>query len=355
MDTVLFVGNYTVGRYGKIQNCQFSTETGLISMAGKHSSVDNPSFLALHPYAPILYAISEVEKGELAAYHISFKVEPTLPILNLLNRQPVQAAGPCHVQLTPQADYATVANYGGQSISLFPIAKNGEVRPASHVVEHLGGSEVVVERQMESHPHSTIIDATGNFVFVPDLGLDRIFIYKIDRTARKLEPNPAQSFIDLPPGSGPRHFNIHPNSRYAYVINELSSTITAYNINTQLATLEPIATVSTLPSDWHETSYCADIHVHPNGKFVYGSNRGHDSIAAFAVNEDGSLALIGHTATEGQTPRNFAIYPRGNFLLVANQDSDSITVFSIETDGQLTQLPRSTIATPKPVCLLFYR
>jgi 6-phosphogluconolactonase len=242
------------------------------------------------------------------------------------------------------------ANYSGGSISAFPVKSDGSLGELSDLIQHQGSS-VNPKRQKEPHAHTIILDDANRFAFCADLGMDKVMIYKLDAKRGKLTPN-TQAFAVVKPGAGPRHFKIHPNNKFAYVINELDETVTAFAFDRTKGTLKEIQTISTLPTDFTGTSYCADIHVHPSGKFLYGSNRGHDSIVVFAIDEArGTLSFVQHQSTLGQWPRNFAVDPTGQFLLVANQNTNNIVVFRLNPqNGQL--LPTGhALELPAPVCL----
>jgi 6-phosphogluconolactonase len=247
---------------------------------------------------------------------------------------------------------ALVANYGGGSIACLPIGEDGRLGDATAFVQHKGSS-VNPQRQQGPHAHSINLDAANRFAFVADLGLDKVLVYRFDQSAGTLEPNdpPAAS---IAPGSGPRHFAFHPGGRFAYVINEMKSTVTAFAYDADRGTLQTFQTVSTLPEDSDGRSSTAEVQVHPSGKFLYGSNRGHDSIAAFAIDAaTGRLTPIGHESTQGKNPRNFGIDPTGAYLLAANQDNDNIVAFRIDAATGKLRPAGQSIHVPMPVCVKF--
>lgn len=235
-------------------------------------------------------------------------------------------------------------------MSVLPIGEDGRLGELTDAIQHQGSS-VNPQRQEGPHPHSANPDAANRYLFVPDLGLDKIMIYRVDLTHGKLSPND-EPWARVKAGAGPRHFAFHPNGKYGYVINELDSTLTAFAYDDKRGRLTEVETVSTLPENYKGRNHCADVHVSPSGKFIYGSNRGHDSIVIFAINErTGRLTYVGHEPTQGKTPRNFAIDPTGTFLLVANQDSDTIVTFRIDRlTGKLSPTG-NVISAPTPVCL----
>jgi 6-phosphogluconolactonase len=242
---------------------------------------------------------------------------------------------------------------------VLPIAADGKLAPASSIVRHTGSS-VDRARQEAPHPHSINLDPAGRFAFVADLGLDKVFVYRFDPAKGTLTANDPPS-VSVAPGSGPRHFAFHPSGKFAYVINEMRSTVTAFNYDAQRGVLAVLATkapdtVSTLPADFKGENTTAEVQVHPSGKFLYGSNRGHDGIAIFAIDPaSGSLTALGHESTGGRTPRNFGIDPDGMFLLAANQDSDTIHVFRIDQQTGKLAATGQSIDIPMPVCVKFVK
>ncbi|HJS09091.1 MAG TPA: lactonase family protein, partial [Pirellulales bacterium] len=244
-----------------------------------------------------------------------------------------------------------VANYGGGSVAVLPIDKDGRLRPASSFVQHKGSS-VNPKRQEAPHAHSINVDPAGAFAVVADLGLDKVLVYRFDAAAGTLTANdPPHATVS--PGAGPRHFAFHPSGRFAYVINEMNSTVTAFAYDAKKGTLSEIDTKSTLPGPQQGNS-TAEVQVHPSGKFLYGSNRGHNSLAIFRIDEKtGALTAAGHQLTGGRTPRNFGIDPTGKFVLAANQGSDSVVVFRVDQEtGKLEETGQS-IKVPTPVCVKF--
>jgi 6-phosphogluconolactonase len=351
-DLFLYVGTYTFGKSEGIYVYRMDPSSGALTFASIAKGITNPSFLAFDPKNRYLYAVSEVSKsaGKPGGAVSAFRRDPRTGELAFLNQQPSGGDGPCHLVVDREGKCVFVAHYSGGSVSVLPIREDGLLGEPTDVVQH-HGSSVNPRRQEAPHPHSVNLDAANRFLFVPDLGLDKIMIYRLDFTEGTLTPN-EEPWARVKPGAGPRHFDFHPNGKYAYVINELDSTVTAFAYDNERGTLKEIQTVSTLPKDFTGTSTCADVHVAPSGKFLYGSNRGHDSIVIFAINEDnGRLTYVAHEPTQGKTPRNFAIDPTGNFLLAANQNSDTIVTFRIDqTTGKLSPTGDVT-RVAMPVCL----
>jgi 6-phosphogluconolactonase len=354
----VFVGTFTRtvphgrGQAEGIAVLRLDPATGGLTPVQTVPDVANPSFLALHPRRPLLYAVNAVpeQDGRPGGSVSAFAVDPATGGLTFLNRQPSHGAGPCHVSVDRSGRWAFVANFGGGSIAALPIREDGSLGPATDTVQHVGSS-VHPERQRGPHAHSINLDPDNRYALVADLGLDRVMIYRLDLERGALPPNDPP-WTATAPGAGPRHVDFHPNGRHVFVINEIDSTLTAYDYDAARGTLGEIQTVSTLPEGFAGANSTADVHVHPSGRFVYGSNRGHDSLVIFAVDPaTGRMSYVGHEPTHGRTPRNFAIDPTGAFLFAANQDSDTIVTFRVDqTTGVLTPTGQVT-AVLTPVCI----
>jgi 6-phosphogluconolactonase len=300
-----------------------------------------------------LYAVNEVGEylGKPGGGVSAFAIDPANGNLRLLNQQATQGADPCHLSIDSRKRSLLVANYTGGSVSVLPVRTDGTLSMVSHEDQHEGSGPK--EQQKGPHAHCVILDANERYAFASDLGTDKVMIYRFDRATGKLSPA-KQPFAELKAGAGPRHLTWHPTGKYLYVINELDSTMAVFGYDERNGTLTPIQTVSTLPEDFIGISYCADVHVSASGRFLYGSNRGHNSIVVFEIDpQTGKLKLVQHRSTEGDWPRNFAIDPSGLWLLVANQRSDNIVMFLIdERTGQLTGMGQIA-EIPSPVCLKF--
>jgi 6-phosphogluconolactonase len=344
-----YIGTYTNGNSKGIYLCELDLSTGELKNLGLAGEAKSPSFLALHPNQQFLYAVSEAGgEGAVAA----FGIDPAAHGLTALNTQPSAGAGPCHIVVDRAGQHAFVANYGGGSIAALPIDADGRLGPASSTVQH-EGSSVNKDRQAGPHAHAIYTSPDQRFVVVADLGLDKILIYRFDAAAGQLTPNDPPS-ANLPPGAGPRHLAFHPSGKWLYSINELNSTVTAFAYNSERGTLESFQTVSTLPEGEKIDNTTAEIVVHPTGRFLYGSNRGHDSIAIFAVDQStGHLTPQGHQPTGGRTPRNFAVDPTGAWLLAANQASGTIAVHRIDQDTGKLDATGQPVDVPTPVCIEF--
>ena len=350
----LYVGTYTEGDSEGIYVYRMHPTTGTLEFASIADAGENPSFLAIHPRRRYLYAVNEISEfeGKASGSVSAFAIDQTNGELTFLNRKSSVGDGPCHLVVDSTGNYVLAANYGGGSVCMLPIQDDGRLGEAADFVQH-EGANTASSRQSAPHAHSIVTDPANCYVFAPDLGLDKIMIYRLDLTVGKLVPNDPP-YAAVIAGAGPRHFDFHPNRRFAYVINELDSTITGFTYDEASGTLSEIQTISTLPEDFSSTSHTADVHVHPSGKFLYGSNRGHDSIAIYEVDETtGRLSSAGHEPTQGEAPRNFGIDPSGTFLLAANQASNTIVTFTINKQtGNLSPTGQIT-EVPAPVCLQF--
>ena len=349
----LYVGTYTAsGKSEGIYVCMMNSETGELVRFNSFKST-NPSFLAIDRSKRYLYAVNEVGEyaGKPGGGVSAFAIEPGTTQLRLLNEQASEGADPCHLWIDRKRKTLLVANYTGGSISALPIRSDGTLGRAVDVKQHAGAG--IREQQKSAHAHCIILDRSERYALAADLGIDKVMIYRFDHATGKLTQG-KQPWIELQAGAGPRHLTLHPSGRFVYVINELDSTMTALKYGSVNGTLEVIDTVSTLPSDFSGMSYCADVHVSPSGRFLYGSNRGHNSIVVFEIDpRTGKLKQLEHVSTEGNWPRNFTIDPSGKLLLVANQRTDNIVVFNI--DQQTGRLKNSghSVEIPVPVCLKF--
>jgi 6-phosphogluconolactonase len=344
---ILYVGTYSVRGSEGIYVLDFEAESGRLRIAGVTARLRNPSFLALHPREPWLYAVCEEDAAGAVAAVALAGASPGV----ILNHQPTRGMGPCHVAADPRGEFVAAANYRSGSVSLFPLGDQGRLEPVCDLAQH-SGSGPVADRQEGPHAHSVNFDPTGRFLIAPDLGIDRIMVYELDRAAGKLRLHvPGGEIVHA--GAGPRHFTFHPHGPWAYLINELDNTVIAYRWEAEAGRLQTLQALSTLPEGFAGTSYCADIHVHSTGRFLYGSNRGHDSLAVFTLDAaSGLLEPRGHVPTGGDHPRNFTISPNGAWLLAANMNSDNIVVFRIADDRSLSRVGEP-LSLPSPVCLVF--
>jgi len=347
----VYIGTYTGGANGSkgIYRSTLDLQTGELSDPVLAAEVRNPSFLEINAARKSLYAVSEAgASGRVFAYAI----DPDTGDLTLLNDAPSGGSGPCHVSIDPAGRNVLVANYGSGSISVIPLRPDRGLAEPSCVVQH-EGSSVNPARQKGPHAHSINVARYGEFAYVADLGIDKIMIYQFDDMKGTLSANDPP-FVQLKPGAGPRHLAFHPSMRFAYVINELDSTITAFVCDRTSGALKEIQTVPTLPAGYAGSSTCAEVRVHPSGNFLYGSNRGHDSIAVYRIDPaQGTLTFVEHETDGIKTPRNFHIERSGTFCLVANQDGNSVVVFRIDPATGALEPTGHKIAVSKPVCVRF--
>ena len=346
----LYVGTYTrKGSKGiyRVELDLKAAKFGNVELAGE--GVD-PAFLTLHPSGKYLFAANEVSEwqGEKAGAVSAFTIGKD-GNLTLVNQQSSVGTGPCHITCDTAGKNVLVANYGGGSVAVLPIGEGGTLSKASSFVQHTGGS--ILPRQKGPHAHSVNLDTWNKFAFVADLGLDKVLVYRFDSAKGTIVANDPPAGV-VEPGSGPRHFAFHPSGRFAYVINEITSKVTAFAYDAQAGTLRELQTISTLPSDFGGNNSTAEVVVHPSGQFLYGSNRGHNSIAAFAIDQaTGKLTAVGHQASGIKTPRNFNVDPTGQFVIVANQDGDSLLLFRVDPKTGALLETGEKAAVSSPVCI----
>ena len=345
----VYLGTYTGPLSKGIYVCRFDTRTGKLSAPELAAETTNPSFLAITPDGRYLYAVSEAGRAGAVS---AFARDPQSGSLKLLNTVASEGSGPCFVSIDKTSRYVLVANYNSGSIAALPIQADGSLAKASAVVQHTGSS-VNPKRQQGPHAHSINPSPDNRFAVAADLGLDKLLIYRFDPAKGSLAPNDPP-FTQVNPGAGPRHFAFHPRGRFAYVISEMQSTVTAFAWDGSRGALKELQTITTLPKDFSGENSTAEVQVHPSGRFLYGSNRGHDSIAVFAIDSGkGTLTPVEHVSTQGRVPRNFAIDPTGEFLIAANQRTNNVVVFRIDQKtGRLTPAG-STVETGSPVCVKF--
>lgn len=350
----VYFGTYTRGDSKGIYRGTFDPQHGKLADVELAVETANPSYLAIHPTKPLLYAVGELGSfaGKKVGAVSAFRMDPATGKLSLLNQQSSGGAGPCYVAVDGSGRNVLVANYGGGSVACLPIQADGKLAEASSFHQH-EGSSVDPRRQKGPHAHSINLDPTNRFAIAADLGLDKLLIYRFDAERGTLDANDP-AFAAIAPGAGPRHFDFHPSGRYAYVVNEMGSTVTALRYDAQQGALETLQPVPTLPRGFDGPNTTAHILVHPSGKFVYASNRGHDSIAVLAVEAStGKLRPASHASTRGKVPRNFAIDPAGQYLLAANQDTDNVVVFRIHPETGDLEFTGQDIRVPVPVCVKF--
>lgn len=353
---LVYIGTGTQGSSKGIYRTWFNPTDGTLAPVAVAAELSNPTFLAVHPQRPLLYAASELSAsaGKDARAMSAFAIGPKDGALTPLNQQASGSISECHLAIDHSGQYVLATSYSDGTVTSLPIEADGRLGKLACVVQHKGSS-VVPNRQSTPRAHGVYFDAPNHHALVADLGLDKILMYRFDTSNGKLTANEPPS-ISMAPGAGPRHFAFHPNGRYGYVINEIDSTITAMTYDAERGVLAMLQTVSTLPEQCKERNSTAEIQVHPSGRFLYGSNRGHDSIVAFAIDDQtGKLRLIGHEPTQGKAPRHFMIDPSGKFLLAANQGSDNVVVFQIDAETGKLSATGHTLAAPTPMCIVMLR
>ena len=351
--SVVFVGTYTehVGSESKgIYVYRMDPSSGELFLERAVEGIPNPSYLDFHQDLNVLYAVNELRDfaGEKGGGVSALSIDSGTRAL--LNQQPSHGTDPCHISVEQTGRFALVANYSSGSVAMFPIQADGHLGPATDIVQH-SGSSVHPERQAGPHAHCILPDPTNRFAIVVDLGLDKFLVYKMDLERGRLNQH-AQ--VDVQAGAGPRHLIFHPNGQFAYLVNELNATLIGYRYDSGTGSFEELQTVPALPDDFTGENLCAAIKISPDGRFLYASNRGHDSIVCFLIDQDtGMLTYRSHTSTGGREPRDFAIDPSGHFLLAANQKSHTIITFKIDAEsGDLTRTGHE-VEISMPVCLKF--
>ena len=347
----LLVGTYTSGKSEGIYVYQFDTKTAdnnLISVA----KTSNPSYLAIAPNKKIVYAVNETADttGSVVGGAVTaFSFTAADGKLTALDKQLSGGTNPCYVAVDKTGKWVFAGNYSSGTLAVFPVKPNGSINVASQVIAQ-AGTGANLDRQEGSHVHATVISPDNKFLFVPNLGVDKVFIYQLNKATGKLTPT-AEKTANSEPGSGPRHFEFAPNGQYAYLMEELTGTVVVYKYNN--GKLIKQQRINSLPKNFTGAIGSADIHVSPDGKFLYCSNRGDaNTITIFNINQqNGKVAVVGYQATLGKTPRNFNFDPTGNYLLVANQESDNIVIFKIDKKTGLLTDTGKQILVPNPVCI----
>jgi len=349
--SILYVGTYRGPESKGIYAWRFDGNTGKAQALGLAAETPNPSFLALHPGGKFLYAVQEVGeyKGQRGGALSAFAIDGASGHLKPLNEVPTGGADPCYVAVDASGREALVANYSGGSVAVLPIGPDGSLGAASSFVQ-FSGVGVNPTRQEAPHAHSINLSPDGRFAIAADLGLDKLMVFRFQ--AGGLKPA-AVPFARTAPGAGPRHLAFQPDGKFVYVLNELACTVTTYAFDPKAGTLLELGSASTLPPDFKGVNTCAEIRVHPGGRFLYASNRGHDSISVYALDGRGGLKLLQHAATGGKNPRNFVLDPSGRYLLAANQASNNVVVFRVDPQTGCLSPTGEQLQVGSPVCLRF--
>jgi 6-phosphogluconolactonase len=343
----VFFGTYTGGKSQGIYRSQFDTKTGKVSPAELAAPMASPSFLTIHPTGRFLYAVGEGNDKDGGPV-VAFTLDAKTGVLAKINELTSGGSGPCHITIDPAGEFALVANYGGGSCAAFKLSGDGKLAERTSFVQHKGSS-VNKGRQESPHAHCGAFDKTGKYAFVVDLGLDQVVVYGLDRGVGVLRL--AHAF-KMPDGSGPRHIALAPSNDMAYICGELDSTVNVVKFDLAKGVSETTQSLSTLPQPVNGNS-TAECILHPSGKYVYVSNRGHNSIAVFKVGADGKLTAGGHIMGDINTPRNFNIDPSGRWMLIASQDADHVGTYEIDLATGLAKETKSVVAVGKPVCIKF--
>jgi 6-phosphogluconolactonase len=351
-----FIGTYTRGGSKGIYRIAYDAQTGKMEAPELAAETPGPSFLAIHPSGNFLYAVNELSefRGEPGGSVTAFKLDKATGTLTEINAVSSKGGGPCHLMVSPSGKAVVIANYGAGSTVSFRIGDDGALSEAACVIQH-SGSGPNDRRQKGPHSHGVAMSSVAGqqLVHVADLGIDQILHYRLDDEG-VLHPWETQASVSVARGAGPRHVIVHPNGRLAFVINELDSTMTSFTISREDGAWTLAGTAPTLPEGFSGESTTAELALHPNGRVLYGSNRGHDSICVFQLEgDDGKLVPVGHVSTEGKTPRCFAVHPEGKILIAANQGSGNLTAFLLQADKGMPTYTGHEVAVDMPVCVVF--
>ncbi len=350
-ESLLFISAFAPGEQGGIHAYRFHHDDGTLTLAHKTAGVENPFFLALSPGGKYLYSIYAKQFGgkeeeQVAAFELQGKTGELKP----LNRQSSRGTASCYLDVDGRGRAVVVANYTSGNVASLPINDDGSLGKPVSFFQH-EGSSVDPARQQEPHAHCIVVSPDNRFVYAADLGLDQILIYRLDGDCAKLAVNDPP-FAKTPAGAGPRHLTFDPAGKHVYVINELSNSITVFDYDAKSGGLTEKQTISTLPADFDGKSYCADLKITPDGKYLYGTNRGHDSIAAYRIADDGRLTLLGIEPSRGKGPQNLAITPDGKWLICANMPGKNVAVFRIDAASGNLKATGEPTPMPNPSCIM---
>lgn len=350
-EPLVFISAFAAGDKGAIHAYQLDLATGQLNQLHKTKDVEHPFFLAVSPDNKFLYSIHAKNFGgkeheQIAAY----KLVGRSGRLELLNRQSALGTAACYLDVDATGRTVVVANYSTGSVASLPVREDGSLGEATSFIQHEGAS-VNPTRQTAPHAHSIVVSPDNRFAYAADLGLDQVLSYRLDSTKAKLSPSEPR-FVKTPAGAGPRHLTFHPNGKQVYVINELTNSVTVFSHNAESGELTTQQTIPTLPKDFDGTSHCADLKITPNGRFLYGTNRGHDSIAAYEIKDNGRLALLSIIPSLGKGPQNLAITRDGELLLCANMPGNNVAVFRIDSKTGGLKSVGEPISITSPSCIM---
>jgi len=352
-DPLVFVSAFTSGDDGAIHAFDMNDDTGALKRVAKNTDVENPFFMALSPDNRYLYSIHAESFGGKDNQIASYSLDGRTGKLKLLNRLTTRGRASCYIDVDAEGRAVLVANYSTGDVVSYPVKDDGSLGEIASHIRH-EGSSVNPKRQKAPYAHCFVISPDNRFAFAADLGIDKIMSYRLEGKSAQLSPN-EPAFARVAPGAGPRHLTFHPNGRFVYVINELDNTITVFDYATESGTLANKQTVSTLPKNYEGTTHTADLKITPDGKFLYGTNRGHDSIAAYSIADDGTLKLNEIVPSLGKGPQNLAISPSGRYLLCANMPGNNVVVFAINHKTGKITVKGDPIEVPKPSCIMLVK
>lgn len=350
-EPLIFISSFAPAGKGAIGAYLLDAKTGSLKLQHRTGEVEHPFFMAVSKDQKFLYSIHAKSFGSKEPEQVAaYALEGRTGRMKLLNRQSTRGTASCYLKVDATGKTLLVANYSTGNIASLPVKEDGSLGEAASFVQHAGKS-VDPARQDAPYAHCIEVSPDNCFAFVADLGLDQVLSYKLDAKTAKLTAN-EPPFAKAPPGAGPRHLTFHPNGKHVYVINELKNSVTRFEYDAQAGKLIQQQTISTLPTDFTGTSYCADLKITPNGRFLYGTNRGHDSIAAYRIADDGTLKLIAIEPSLGKGPQNLAILPGGELLLCANMPGDNVAIFRIDQESGRLKSVGEPMSILSPSCVM---
>jgi 6-phosphogluconolactonase len=350
-EPLVFISAFAAGDNGANHAYQFDVKTGALKLLYRNQEVQHPFFMAVSPNNKYLYSIhAENFGGKEPEQVAAFELKGRTGELKLLNRQSTHGSASCYVDIDRTGKMVVVANYSTGNVLSLPVEANGALGPAKSILQN-AGKTVDPKRQPGPHAHCFVVSPDNKYAYAADLGLDRVFGYAIDPAKATLTPT-RQQFARTPPRAGPRHLTFHPKKPIVYVINEIENSVTAFDYHADTGTLIERQTISTLPDDFQTESNCADLKITPDGRFLYGTNRGHDSIAAYEIGDDGRLKLLAIEPSLGKGPQNLAITAGGEWLLCANMPENNVVVFQIDKQTGKLKATGDPVAIPSPSCIL---